>query len=123
VAKKELQVAKRRKGRYPNEFRRMAVERLKRCENIVVLAEELGIHRRLLYKWRDQLAPADVGDEQQAENLRESTLRKEVSQLKRVLAEKTVELDFFKGALQKVEARRQKNGISGETASTTKSKN
>jgi hypothetical protein len=30
---KELQVARRRKGRYPNEFRRMAGERLKRCEN------------------------------------------------------------------------------------------
>jgi hypothetical protein len=40
-----------------------------------------------------------------------------------VLVDKTLELDFFKGALQKVEARRQKNGISGEKASTTKSKN
>jgi len=37
---KELQVARRRKGRYPNEFRRMAVERLKRCENIVALSED-----------------------------------------------------------------------------------
>ena len=116
-------MAKRRKGRYPNEFRRMAVERLKRCENIVVLSEELGVHRRLLYKWRDQLAPVDIGDEPLPENPRESTLRKEVSQLKRLLAEKTVELDFFKGALQKVEARRLKNGISGEKASTMKSKN
>jgi len=69
------------------------------------------------------LTPAGIGDEPPPENLRESTLRKTVSQLKRVLAEKTVELDFFKGALQKVEARRQRNGISGETASTTKSKN
>ncbi len=96
-------MAKRRKGRYPNEFRRMAVERverLKRCENIVALSEELGVHRRLLYKWRDQLDPVDIGDEPSPENPRESTLRKEVSQLKRLLAEKTVELDFFKGALQ-----------------------
>jgi transposase-like protein len=30
----------------------MAVERLKRCENIIALLEELGVHRRLLYKWR-----------------------------------------------------------------------
>ena len=52
---------------------------------------------------------------------RESTLRKEVSQLKRVLAEKTLELDFFKGALQKVEARRQQSGGSGAKASMTKS--
>ena len=100
----------------------MAVERLKRCENIVALSEELGVHRRLLYKWRDQLDPVDIGDEPLPENPRESTLRKEINQLKRVLVDKTLELDFFKGALQKVEARRQKSGISGESASTTKSK-
>jgi transposase-like protein len=74
-------VARRRKGRYPNEFRRMAVERLKRYENIVGLSEELGVHRRLLYKWRDQLDPVDIGDEALPENPRESTLRKEASQL------------------------------------------
>ncbi|MGC1416432.1 MAG: transposase [Candidatus Acidiferrum sp.] len=118
---RNCKVARKRKGRYPNEFRRMAVERLKRCENIVALSEELGVHRRLLYKWRDQLDPVDIGDEPPPENPRESTLRKEVSQLKRLLAEKTLEVDFFKGALQKVEARRQKHGITGEKASTTKS--
>ena len=100
----------------------MAVERLKRCENIVALSEELGVHRRLLYKWRDQLEPVDIGDEPAPENSREFTLRKDVSQLKRLLAEKTLEVDFFKGALQKVEARRQESGIAGEKASTTKSK-
>ena len=67
-------MARKRKGRYPNEFRRMAVERLKRCENIVALSEELGVHRRLLYKWRDQLDPVDIGDEPPPENPRESTL-------------------------------------------------
>jgi transposase-like protein len=100
----------------------MAVERLKVCDNIVALAEELGVPRRLLYNWRDQLDPIDVGDSPPPENPRESTLRKEVSQLKRLLAEKSMEVDFFRGALQKVEARRQKNGISGEKVSTTKSK-
>ena len=39
----------------------MAVERLKGCDNIIALAEELGVHRRLLYKWRDQLEPIDDG--------------------------------------------------------------
>ena len=114
---------KRTRKRYPIEFRRMAVGRLQGCDNIVALAEELGIHRQLLYRWREQLAPAGIGDKPSPENSRESTLRKEVRRLKRVLAEKTLELDFFKGALQKVEARRQRNGISGETAATTKSKN
>ena len=109
------------KRRYSEPFRQVAVERLRGCENIGALAEELGVHRRLLYKWRDQLDGVDIGAEPPPENPRESTLRKEVSQLKRLLAEKTMEVDFFKGALQKVEARRQKHGITGEKASTTKS--
>jgi|SRR5215469_11806587 transposase-like protein len=99
----------------------MAVERLKACDNIVALSEELGVHRRLLYNWRDQLDPVDVGDQAPPENSRESTLRKEVSQLKRLLAEKTMEVDFFRSALRKVEARRQKSGSTGEKASTKKS--
>ena len=120
---KALQVAKKRRvGRYPKEFRRMAVERLKTCDNIVELSQELGVHRRLLYKWRDQFDPFDPSEEPPPGNSRESTLRKEINQLKRVLVDKTLELDFFKGALQKVEARRQKSGIRGEKASTTKSK-
>jgi len=121
VQGKELQVAKKRVGRYPNEFRRMAVERLKNRDNIVVLSQELGVHRRLLYKWRDQLDPVEPREESSPRNSRESTLRKEVRQLKRLLADKTLEVDFFKGALQKVEARRQRKGSSGEKASTTKS--
>ena len=118
---KELQVVKRRVGRYPKEFRRRAVERLKACDNIIELSQELGIHRRLLYKWRDQFDPFDGGEESPAGDSRESMLRKEVNQLKRVLVDKTLELDFFKGALQKIEARRRKSGMPGEKPSTTKS--
>jgi transposase len=100
----------------------MAVERLKACDNIVALSQELGVHRRLLYQWRDR--PDAVGGDEELPpgNSRESTLREEISQLQRVLADKTLELDFFKGALQKVEARRRNSGITGERASTTKSK-
>jgi transposase InsO family protein len=54
-------------------------------------------------------------------NSRESTLRKEIDKLKRLVANKTVEVDFFRCALQKVEARRRKSGISGEQASTMQS--
>jgi transposase-like protein len=98
----------------------MAVERLKGCDNIVALSEELGVHRRLLYKWRDQLEPIDDG-QGPPENSKERKLRLQVAQLKRLVADKTLEADFFKGALQKVEARRQSNKPAGETASTTKS--
>ena len=112
---------KRRVGRYPKEFRRMAVERLKACDNIVELSQELGVHRRLLYKWRDQFDPFDPSEEPPPGNSRESTLRKEINQLKRVLVDKTLELDFFAGALRRVEESRQRKGKAGATASTPKS--
>jgi transposase len=117
-----LQVAKKRVRRHTKEFRRMAVERLKSCDNIVALSQELGVHRRLLYQWRDRLDALDSEEESPPGNTREGALRQEISQLQRVLAEKTLEVDFFKGALQKVEARRRNSGMTGEKASTTKSK-
>lgn len=119
---KDLQVGKQRVGRYPKEFRRMAVERLKTCDNIVALSKELGIHRRLLYKWREQFGPFDEQEEPATGSSPQATLRRKVSQLKRVLVDKTLEVDFFKGALHKVEARRQQSGRSGVKASTTKFK-
>lgn len=116
-------MAKKRVGRFPRAFVQMAVERLNGCEDISKLAKELGVHRRLLYTWRDKLEAmqATQGEARPVRNTREAALRKEVGQLKRVLAEKTLEVDFFKGALQKVEARRQKSEEAGERASTTKS--
>jgi len=47
-------VAKKRVGKFPKAFRQMAVKRLNQCENIVALAKELGITRRLLYTWREK---------------------------------------------------------------------
>ena len=110
-------MAKTRVGKFPKAFRQYAVARLKQCDNIVELSKELGVHRRLLYTWRDQLEPVEEGDGPPP-NSREATLRKEVSRLKRALADKTLEADFFGGALREVKARHQRSGDSGGTAST-----
>jgi transposase-like protein len=115
-------VAKKRLRRYTKKFRRMAVERLKTSDNIVALSQELGVHRRLLYHWRDRRDALDGEEESSPGNSEELALLKENRQLKQALADKTLELDFFKGALQKVAARRQNSGMTGEKASTTKSK-
>jgi len=116
-------VERKPKQRYDDKFRRRAVKRMLACNNIVRLAKRLGIQRRLLYKWRnDQEALYFRGDDGPPVcNSRESTLRRELNRVKRLLAEKTIELDFFRGALQKVEARHQDNNVSGESASTRKS--
>ena len=113
-------MAKKRVGKFPKAFRQMAVDRLTQCDNIVELAKELGISRRLLYTWREKLEPVESGNGPPATS-REATLRYEVRHLKRVLAEKVLEVDFFSSALHNVEARRQRSGTAGAQASTTRS--
>jgi len=112
-------VASKRVGKYPLSFRQMAMERMKDCASVSALAEELGVHRTVLYHWQRQLAAAGDSSARATSPVRE--LRRQVRDLKRVLAEKTMEVDFFTGALQKVEARRQSSRGSGGTASTTRS--
>ncbi|MEO6308977.1 MAG: transposase [Nitrospiraceae bacterium] len=89
-------MAKKRVGKFPKVFRQMAVDRLAQCDNIVALAKELGISRRLLYTWREKLESLSSGEGPPGTS-REATLRKEVSHLKRVLAEKVLESIFSKG--------------------------
>jgi transposase-like protein len=107
----------RQKGqRYSNEFRRQAVERMHVCDNIIQLARELGICRRVLYNWRDRLDETNPP----AARTRELILRKQILKLKRLLANRTLEMDFFRHALQSVGARRRQSFYPGDKASTTK---
>ena len=104
-----------RKGqRYGSELRRQAVERMNACGNIVGLARELGVSRRVLYQWRDRMEQTDSSPGRS----RELILRKQILKLKRLLANKTLEVDFFRHALQRVGARRHRKANSGDTAST-----
>ena len=117
-------MARKRVARYPLEFRREAVERMKECASLTELAKELGITRVSLYQWREQLDP----DSRTIRNgvpvvSRMGELEKQVGRLKRALADKTLESDFFKGALQKVDARRRRSRNSaGKTSTTTSGK-
>jgi transposase len=110
-----------KRKRYSRKFQRVAVERMKTCESVTELARELGVRARCLYKWRAKLDLLESGEESARASTHEGSYRKQVLRLKQLLAEKTLEVDFFKGALQKIEARRRKNDASGETASTSKS--
>jgi transposase len=96
----------------------MAVERFKCCENIEWLAKELSVPRQTLYRWYGESERNAEDGEPIPEKSRESRLRREARELKRLIAKQAVELDFFKGALQKIEAGRRGSCGSGELAST-----
>ena len=80
----------------------MAVERFKCCENIEWLAKELRVPRQTLYRWEEEAEGNANEGEPVAEKSRESRLRREVRELKRLVAKQALEVDFFKGALRKV---------------------
>ena len=107
--------------KFTEAYRELAVRRLMETNNVRELCREMGISRQLLYQWRDRLQRDK--EKQDPAKAREQQLRQENAQLKRALAEKTLALDFLKGACGKVEALRQARSGCGETASTSKSGN
>ena len=130
MAKKSKKVNSRSK-RYPVGFQRDAVERMKHCEDIGKLAEELGVSRGALYLWKRKgeglLSYRDAArkgqpaaaDDPQAKKIRE--LEAQVASLEGELGRRSLEVSFLKSALRKVEGLRRQSGAPGGTASTTRS--
>jgi transposase-like protein len=93
--------------RYAREFKRKVVLMMKTAPSIPKLARELGLYKNQLYKWRREL---DGLQEEMSSWPAESPPRREPgleaknSRLKKMLAEKVLEADFFKSALRRVEA-------------------
>lgn len=110
--------------RHPEELHTLAIRRFRSCQNVAQLAREIGIPRQTLYRWTDESERVEAREADRlapVENARESTLRKRIALLKDALADKTLEVDFFKSALQTVKARSRKNSAGGELAFTTTS--
>ena len=116
--------AKRKWERRSAAFKQNALERMK-DGNIRGLAKELGVPVSLLYWWKQRaegrLKPKEPGAAEDPRDRRVRDLEKKVGELERVIGQKTLELDFFAGALRRIKESRQKRSNSGGTASTRKS--
>ena len=110
--------------KFSAEFKRNVVLRMKNCPNIPKLAQELDLYKNQLYRWRIELGGLEENGT--ANSLltpapsKEAALEAENTKLKKTLADKVLELDFFRGALRRVEAA-GRSPISGEPAFTPKS--
>jgi transposase-like protein len=111
--------------RHSVELKRQAVERMKTAENIQELARELGVERKLLYTWKYQFEgrpePRHANYAEDKQQRAETKLEQENQRLKAALADKSLEVDFFRGALRRIEEGRRNITNSGGTASTRKS--
>lgn len=116
--------SRRKWVRWPAEFRQQALERMKTCQNVQVLAKELGVARQQLYLWKQQAEERKKASEPGSEDPRDLRIReleKKVGDLQGCVGQKTLELDFFAGALRRIEESHQRRGKTGATASTPKS--
>ena len=117
--------AKRKWERRSAAFRQSALKRMKNGENVRALAKELGVPKSLLYWWKQRaegrLKPKEPGTAEDPRDRRVRELEKKVGELEGVIGQKTLELDFFAGALRRIGETRQRRSSSGETPSTRRS--
>ena len=128
--------------RFGRAFKLEVVGRMLAGESGTALSRELGIKRTILYRWRD--AVRDGGEEAlrdgpgrpkgveqaamalargpaaRARDLSEA--RRQIVELERKVGEQQVALDFFRGALQRIEASRQPSDGTGVTGSSPRSR-
>jgi transposase-like protein len=116
---------------FSREFKLAALSRLEATGNVTGVARELGIRRELLDKWRAKFAAGG------AEALRTSGRPRppaaglspqalgtadRIAELERKVGQQAFELDFFKGALRRIEASRRPSDGPGATASSPRSR-
>lgn len=100
--------------RYSAEFKLAAIKRMDEVESISELARELGIRRKFLYLWREQLKTGGeaalkqrpgrpigkLSEKKQSPAPSAAELR--IAQLERLLGQKQAEVDFLKRTFEYV---------------------
>lgn len=103
------------------DFKLRTLERLQAGETVSALAREIGVHRQLIYKWKDA---ARAGSRRRGRPTKIEALarqsgdggmdalaaaRRRIAELERKVGQQAVELDFFQGALRRIKASRQRS--------------
>jgi transposase len=118
------------------EFKRAALARLAAGELVAALAREFGVQRQLIYKWKDAERSGSLGRRRGAPTKAEALARRaglaeanelelsrrKIAELERKVGQQAVELDFFRGALRRIEASRRGSEGPGVTGSSPRSR-
>jgi transposase-like protein len=104
----------RKRKSYSADFKQDAVSRMAHAKTITGLAKELGVRRKFLYLWRDQLQAGGraalerrrgrpPGSQSKVVSpLGPSAAELRIAELERLLCRKQEELDFFKRTFEQV---------------------
>jgi transposase-like protein len=101
--------------RYSGKFKQEALKRMEECADVTALAKELGIRRKFLYLWRDQLKegglaalsrvsgrPRQSGWVGEGQAAVPSAEQVRIAELEQLLGRKQLEVDFLKRAFEQV---------------------
>lgn len=124
---------------FSRDFKLRAVKRIEAGESSSALSVELSVKRTLLYRWRDAVRrdgekafSRKPGPPSKAELLRRThgeqgttelaQAQRKIAELERKVGQQQLDLDFFKQALQHIEAAPRRNSARGVTASSPSSR-
>lgn len=105
--------------RFSLEFKLKALQRLEGGETVSALSAEFGVHRQLIYKWKDAARAGRLGRRRGRPSKAEALVRqsgeadalaaarRKIAELERKVGQQAIELDFFQGALRRIKASRR----------------
>src|SRR5271165_6416266 len=107
-------MGKNRRRQYSAGFKERVIQRIQEGERAKPLSMELLIPRSVLYRWREEAALRPGGKKHVREKARKegetAALEARIGELDAALGRKTLEADFFQGALRRFET----SGAMGE---------
>ena len=105
---------------FTKEFKLAAVRRLEQGVSIAEVARGLEVNPNVLHRWRREFrqGPGNVFPGNGKPRWSEGR----IAELERKIGQQTVEIDFLKGCLQRIEEQRLLQALSGNPRSTRRSK-
>jgi transposase len=105
---------------FTKEFKLAAVQRLERGVSLGEVARALEVNPNVLHRWRRELrqGPGNVFPGHGKQRWSEGRM----ADLERKIGQQTLEIDFLKGCLQRIEEQRMLQAVTGNPRSTGRSK-
>ena len=105
---------------FTKEFKLAAVQRLEQGVSLGEVARALEVNPNVLHRWRRELrqGPGNVFPGHGKQRWSEGRM----ADLERKIGQQTLEIDFLKGCLQRIEEQRMLQAVTGNPRSTGRSK-
>ncbi len=105
--------------RFTREFKLAAIQRLEQGISIAEVARALEVNPNLLHRWRSEFRQGPGNGFPGQGQRRWSEGR--IAELERKIGQQTLEIDFLKGCLQRIEEQRMLQASNGNPQSTVRS--